>query len=123
MKIFGLISFVAILNHLTPVLAVSSYNCGQSFIHGYYIQYAFDEAHELKLRNNEQNYGTNELFAVGNYKQQYVEDNKVIDVTVKVGGTINKEILWVKASVKGEEIECKPVTKEPKQSSAASWYT
>uniref|UniRef100_A0A381LD27 Bgt_avrF2_13 n=1 Tax=Blumeria graminis f. sp. tritici 96224 TaxID=1268274 RepID=A0A381LD27_BLUGR len=94
MKIFGLISFAAILNHLTPVLAASSYICGESFIQGYYIQHAFDEAHGLKLRNDEQNYGTNELFA---------------------------EILWVKALIKGEEIECKPATKEPKQSSAPSW--
>ncbi|CAD6500331.1 BgTH12-07509 [Blumeria graminis f. sp. triticale] len=121
MKIFGLISFAAILNHLTPVLAASSYVCGQSLIHRYYIQYAFDRAHELKIQNNEQNYENNELFAVGNYKHQYEEDNEIIDVTVKVGGTIKKEILWVKALVKGEEIECKPATKEPKQSSAASW--
>uniref|UniRef100_A0A381LB30 Bgt_avrF2_11 n=1 Tax=Blumeria graminis f. sp. tritici 96224 TaxID=1268274 RepID=A0A381LB30_BLUGR len=87
MKIFSLISFAAILNHLTPVLAASDYDCGPARIPGSRIQNAYDEAHRPKFQANSRTYEP-----------------------LKVGGTFEREILWVKAFANREWFHCEPAT-------------
>ncbi|CAD6502430.1 BgTH12-05022 [Blumeria graminis f. sp. triticale] len=110
MKIFSLISFAAILNHLTPVLAASDYDCGPARIPGSRIQNAYDEAHRPKFQANSRTYEPRELFTVGTYEHEHQEDTETIKFIVKVGGTFEREILWVKAFANREWFHCEPAT-------------
>ncbi|SZF05637.1 unnamed protein product [Blumeria hordei] len=112
MKIFSLISLAAILSHLTPAIALSGYKCKDKVIGLVPIQQFLDDA-----------FGTsqlppypgprNKIFLSGGFHVILQFPSGDVDVKFEVAANSNKEVLYVKAFVLGEEIKCTPTNQKP----------
>ncbi|CAD6502434.1 BgTH12-05028 [Blumeria graminis f. sp. triticale] len=115
MKIFSLISFAAILNHLTPVYAEGNcnYKCGPAVIDGDYVRECVKSYYEYKMRTIDRDYGPNDHFTTVTFPLQYLHKEEIITVQVSADFTALREITSVRASALEQEIECLPTQLKP----------
>ncbi|CAD6502420.1 BgTH12-05012 [Blumeria graminis f. sp. triticale] len=110
MKIFSLVSLAAILNCLTPVLATSNYQCNNKVLGAQYIDQAVETEYNRLGQNFGKEKGPREQYGVGSLKITLKYPSVLIPVTVTIGFTKTKEVLWVKAMANEVEFNCEPTT-------------
>ncbi|CCU82622.1 CSEP0167 putative effector protein [Blumeria hordei DH14] len=112
MKSFSLISLAAILSHLTPAIAISSFKCGESVIGPATIQDVINNA----FATNQQSLvpGSDDKVSLKTYFDVPVmlKSNQVI-VRFELGANSRREAVYLIATVNGQKIPCTPTTEKP----------